>query len=237
MHLFRRFEKNPPLSPAQWILLGGLVCLSFLPVRSDPVGLLAWLTLIAPAGGALLGARGVPLLPFGVTVPAGFAFALLWSDSLSATDLPTPLWASVFLAGLFVCGLSLGHLAPRGAGAGIGAAGLFLFLGLFASGLCVQGGLGEGGASWARTHPGLSRALLEVSPLVWAFDCAGWDWTHSQPEVYERSGVEWFGRRPYRGILAGPLVLLVGCALLLIVRLTQHARDRKRDDSPRPTPT
>jgi len=60
--------------------------------------------------------------------------------------------------------------------------------------------------------------LLELSPLVLIFDCAGWDWTHAQDEVYRHAGVEWFQRRSFAGNLAGPSVLVVGCLLALLVR-------------------
>ena len=195
----------------------------------DPVALLAWLTLVAPAAGALVGARGVRLLPFGLAVPGLWTLFLVWSDLLSARDLAAPAWAACVVAGLFALGMGLGRLLDRWPWA---LAGGLVLVGLVLSGLSVQGGLAEEDASWGREHPRLAALLIDLSPLVLAFECAGWDWTHAHPEVYARSGVEWFPRRPYDGSLAGPAVLLVGCSFATLaarrVRRRRSAGTRRR---------
>lgn len=173
--------------------------------------MLAWTCLIAPGCGALVGAAGVRLWPLGLGVPGFWAILLIWSDLSAPGDLPTPLWAACFVAGLHALGLGLGLLLP---GRPWALAGLLVLALSFASGLPVQGGLGR--ESWASEHPRLARVLLEASPLVVATECAGLDWTHSQPSMYALSGVEWFPRRPHRGPLAGPAWLLVGCVFAVV---------------------
>jgi hypothetical protein len=92
------------------------------------------------------------------------------------------------------------------------------------AGAAVGFGLLAGGAEVARTHPRAAAWLLDLSPLVLVFDCAGWDWVHAQPEVYAAAGIEWFARRPHPGNLAGPAVLVVGCALAALPRAAPGAR-------------
>jgi hypothetical protein len=99
---------------------------------------------------------------------------------------------------------------------GWGLAGVLVLSLLLLTGLPVQGGLASGGTSWAAAYPDLAAFLLECSPLVLVYDCAGWDWVHGHPEAYALSGVEWFPRTPYRGSLAGPAVLLVGCVFAVL---------------------
>ena len=214
--MFSTFDRRTALRPGQgWRLavLAALPCAGLLG-GPDPIGFLAWATLLAPGLGVLAGGFGLGLL-YGGLVPAVLTLGLVWTDALSPTDLPTPLYASLFQAGLFFLGMGLGRLAPRHAPA---LAGATVLLGLLLVGLPVQGGFGGGGEPWARSHPGLARGLLELSPLVVAYDCAGLDWTHGHGGMYELSGVEWFGRRASRGILAGPLSLLVGCAFVVLAR-------------------
>jgi len=209
-------------SPAQLATLAGCAAAGALGVLPgaggafDPVTLLGWLALLAAAAGALCGARGVALLA-ALSVPATW---LLFLSVLSAAqsgprrELPTPLWAGCALGGLFALGHALGSRARlpfRSAG------GLFL-LALVLSGAAQGFGLFAGGTELARAHPRLAARLLDVSPLVLAYDCAGHDWIHSQPEVYAAGGVEWIQRRARPGNLAGPAVLVVGCALAVVAR-------------------
>jgi len=188
----------------------------------DPLALVAWLTLAAPAAGALCGAHGVRLWPLGAAVPGTWVLMLVWSVASSSVVLATPAWAACVVGGLFAFGLALGALAScrspvaNGSGRAWALAGGLLLAGLALSGASVQGGLSDGGTSWARTHPRLAARLLDLSPLVLATDCAGRDWTRAHPDVYAISGVEWFPRRPYRAPLAGSTVLLVGCASALL---------------------
>jgi len=220
--VFRRLDKKTALEAGQGRTLFGallLAGLGFLPAGQGPDIFLAWACLLAPALGGFVGAAGIGLL-WGATVPAGLTLGLVWSDLFSPVDLPTPLWAALFVAGLFLCGMALGRLFP---GSGVPLAGLVMFLGLLASGLSIQGGFAGPGGSWARTHPGLAALFLELSPLVWAYDCAGLDWTHAQEDMYRLSGVEWFGRRAWRGTLAGPFSIVVGCTLFLLASMLQNS--------------
>ena len=216
--MFRRLDQKNALEPGQGRLLAIaflLAVLGLLPRADDPVAYLAWAALSAPAVGVLVGAHGIGAF-YGATVAASYTLGLIWSDVLGEADLPRPLWAALLVTGLYLCGMGLGRLVP---GRGIPLAGIVLLGGVLLSGASVQWGLGgEDSGSWAARYPGLARVLLELSPLVLAYDCAGLDWTHAQPEMYRLSGVEWFVRRPWRGILAGPLSIVVGCAFLLLSR-------------------
>jgi hypothetical protein len=185
----------------------------------DGTTLLGWLALLAPAAGALC--RDVALFPFALVVPATWGCLVVLASSARAV--PTPLWALAALTGLFALGLA----GARRSRDDLRTAGLFLLGTTALGGLAVGFGLVAGGSELAKSHPALAARLLDLSPLVLVFDCAGLDWTHAQGEVYARAGVEWFQRRPYPGNLAGPAVLVVGCTLALlvgpIVRPRQHA--------------
>lgn len=226
------FRHSAPPTRRGALALAGTAAAGFLGLLpasgggTDPVATLAWLCLIAPASGALAGAAGVRLFPLGLGVPGLWLCVLVWADVSSGGDLPAPIWGALVVAGLHAFGLGLGLLAPRRPWA---LAGGLSFALLLATGLCVQGGLGE--RSWAEAHPGLARSLVELSPLVLVTECAGLDWTHAQPEMYALSGVEWFQRRSYRGPLAAPVVLLVGCTLA-----TTASRRRRRLDGPAEAP-
>ena len=168
--------------------------------------MLAWLALLAPAAGYACGAAGLRLLPYGLSVPALWGTLLLAAELGTARPVATPLFAMAAVAGLFGLGAGAGaRLGRPAAGAGVA-----LLVALLASGGAVQGGLSRGG-SWGAHSPGLARSLLELSPLVLVLECAGLDWTHAHPDVYRLSGIEWFPRRPHRGPLAGPAVLVLGC--------------------------
>ncbi|MCZ6597891.1 MAG: hypothetical protein O7B99_09655 [Planctomycetota bacterium] len=217
--LFRRRAESPPIPRRVGFALAaaaGVGLLGALPRADgslDPLAMLAWVTLIAPAAGFACGAAGVRPLA-GLIVPAVWMFVLVQVDLASPRDVVEPIWPALAWTGLFAGGLGLGWLRPgkppERSWAGVGA----LLLGsLFFTGLGIQGGLAAGDATWGRDHPALTRLLLDVSPLAVAFDSAGWDWTHAQPTVYRLSGVEWFHRVPYRGMLAAPALLVVGCVL------------------------
>lgn len=220
------FERFPPPERAQLATLAvcaGAGALGLLPGAAgacDAVTLLGWLTLLAPAAGALCGARGPALFPFGLAVPGAWITLLVFALEPGRFELATPGWAACVFSGLFAAGWASG----RRACVPLRTAGTLLFLGLVLSGAASGLGLFAGGAELARAHPASACRLLELSPLVLVFDCAGWDWTHAQPEVYARSGVEWFQRQPYRGNLAGPAVLVVGCALAWLDRAPRPAQ-------------
>ena len=188
----------------------------------DPVTLLAWLVLVAPACGVLAGASGVRLWPAGLIPPALWAALLVQAELASERHLPTPSYGMAVPAGLFFAGLALGARLPARP---VALAGGVLFFMLLASGLGVRGTIGAADAAFARSHPRVATALLELSPLVLAFECAGVDYAHMQPDVYARSTIEWFPRRPYDGALAGPVVLLVGSVLACLTARARRARN------------
>lgn len=223
-------ERFPPPDRAQLALLvacaaaGGLGLLPGAGGALDPVALLGWLALLAPAAGALCALRGLALFPFALAVPAAWLCLLIAAVAGAERVLPTPSWAACSVSGLFALGVALGRLA----GARARTAGLALFLGLVLSGAPLGLGLLAPGAELARADPALAARLLDLSPLVLVFDCAGWDWPHAHPGVYASAGVEWFQRRPYPGILAGPGVLVVGCCLAWLASFTWGRRGPER---------
>jgi len=183
----------------------------------DPVTVLGWMVLFAPAAGASCGARGVALFPFAWAVPVAWLLVLAAAQAGAERALAALVWPGCALAGLFAAGLALGVRSR----APLRTAGALLLVGLVLSGATTGFGLVAGGAELARAHPRLAARLLDASPLVLVFECAGWDWIHAQPEVYADAGVEWILRRAYPGKLAGPAVLVVGCALAILARRLQ----------------
>jgi hypothetical protein len=175
--------------------------------RPDPVALLAWLALVAPAVGVAAGAHLARVWPTAWSVPGLWAVLLVSVDLASARHVPSPTWAMAVVAGLFLVGVGIGRRSGTRAPT---AAALLLLVTLLLTALPHQAGLGERGAGWAGLHPALARVFLDASPLVLVLECGGLDWTHVQPDVYTRGGVEWVQRRPHAGILAGTVVLLVG---------------------------
>jgi hypothetical protein len=77
---------------------------------------------------------------------------------------------------------------------------------------------GRGGALGAPLEPALARLALDLSPATLVLESAGVDWMRD-PAVYDPVATDRFQRLPYRGALAGPLVLLVGCALASLAGL------------------
>lgn len=171
----------------------------------EPRAFLGWLVLVAPALGAWL--AGCGLGPLGL-VALPVAWLLLGA---LATGAFAP-WAACGVLGLYGAGVALGRRH------GAQASGAALAVTLVLAGAPQGFGWLAGGAELARAGaPELAARLLDLSPLVFIFDCAGVDWVHAQPEVYARAGIEWFPRRPWSGHLAGPAVLVVGCLLALLV--------------------
>lgn len=222
--MFRRIP--PPSGAAQaWLvgaaLAGGLGALPLGAGGGTPAAILAWLALWAPAAGAGLGRRGVALLPFALAVPASWSLVV----ALTGAALPTPLWALLAVAGLFALGHALGSaLAGTSGGDGTAAvrtAGLVLLAALVATGASVGFGVA---AAPDGPPPRWVTAALDLSPVGLVAECAGIDWSRAQPAVYARSGVEWVPRRPWRGSLAGPTVLVVGCALSWLAAAIRRTR-------------
>jgi hypothetical protein len=62
--------------------------------------------------------------------------------------------------------------------------------------------------------PALAARLLDLAPATLLSECAGLDWMR-HPAIYEPAGtidIDPSLRVAWRGILAGPIVFLVGCA-------------------------
>jgi len=206
--------RSPGAGPLMWgTSLAGLTTLVW---GMDPIALLSFQALIAPAVGFALARAGC-------SMGSGAATSVLWSLAVLASaelagGMPAPLWGSCVVIGLLYAGFGLGYVDGRGARAfGVGARLCLLFTALVAA-LPLSGALGGGGAPLAERHPGLAALLLDASPVGLALECAGVDWMHGDARVYRHGGVEWLGgpdvvRRPWRGMVAGPAVLLVGCAI------------------------
>jgi hypothetical protein len=208
-----------------WGLAGAAPCAAG---AREPLELVTWIALIAPAAGFHSGARGVRAWPYGLLAPAVWMIAVAWvgaSRAPSAPDLdgvggvaglPTPVWAALAWTGLCALGHAAGLSCPRAAWRGAGA--LFLLSGLLCA-LPLAGG--EGGLLGGRpvgrvVAPGLAARLFDLSPAVVLGESAGADLMRHR-SVYGPAGTEWFSdrRAPYRGMLAGPTLLLVGCVALL----------------------
>ena len=209
-------------------LLGGLGLLPGVAGAADPVAALAWLTILSVGVGWWCGAEGVPLVPDACAVPGTWALFLVLAGIGGVRELPFPLHGLLVVAGLFGAGYAAGAVAAR---APLAGAGVCIFLVLATSGLAVQGGFATEEAAegaWARTHPGLARVFLEISPVVLALESSGWDLTHAHPRFYASSGVEWFPRRPWQGRLAAPAALVVGSLLAALASAVRRRRFSRR---------
>lgn len=180
----------------------------------DPVRFLVWLSMVSAGAGYLAGALGAGFL-YGVVAPGVWMVVLVLVDGLAAGDVPTPFWAALCWTGLFLGGAGLGRIGRRAPWTGAGA---LLLLGALATGLPGRGGLGD--RPWP---PAAARVLLESSPATIVVESAGVDWMR-HPLVYDAVGTDRFERMPYRGSLAGPLVLLVGCLLSAVAAVLERRR-------------
>lgn len=197
------------------LLLAGVGGLGALPVReggSDPLALLVWLACWAAAAGCLAGAFCFRLWPLGLVVPATWMVLLGGVDAAAERDLPTPFFACLAWTGLFAAGYGIGSFGAErtGPGGGWRHAALLLAAGALLVGLPLAGGIE--GEPWPL---GTAALLLDLSPASLLVECAGLDWMR-HPVVYELVGTSRMDpavRVAYRGSLAGPVVLLVGCAI------------------------
>ncbi len=226
-------ERRQGITIVACSLLGGLGFLPGAAGSSDPLALLGWFVFCASAAGAMCGALRIPPFPYGIAVPATWTLFLVGADLASARDLPTPAWAACAVAGFFLVGSAVGSVL-RADPWGVGGACLLATLAL--SGLALGAGFARAAPPWAKTHPRFARSLLDVSPLVFATECAGLDWVHAHPDAYVLSGVEWVKRRPWHGPLAGPALLVVGCALAQAAALRSRASAKREPPAPVPWP-
>lgn len=196
----------------------GIGVLGALPLEGlgpDPVALLVWLALCAAPVGALAGGASMHAWIVAPVVPAVWSVALVAVDALSERDLPAPLWAAVAWTGLFAIGFGLGRacaVASRGAAGAVTVAALLLFVCAGLVALPVGGGfLAE---PWP---PAVAARLVDLSPATLLAECAGLDWMR-HPAMYAAAGaadIDPALRGAYRGLLAAPMVLVVGCACVI----------------------
>jgi hypothetical protein len=187
---------------------------------ADPIAALFWLAVLAPAAGVLSAGRGLALLPAGWLVPALWC-APLWPAS-SARPLPSPWWSALAWTGLFAAGSAWGTLVRRRAGDAWAAAGAALALAGLLALLPCRAALG--GRPWPSAT---ARALLDASPSALIIECAGVDWMR-HAAVYDPVGTDRFERRAWRGALAGPTALVLGCALAAAALLAPARKSERR---------
>ncbi len=119
-------------------------------------------------------------------------------------------WAALVVVGLFAGGVGIGVAWPRWRW---GSATMALLAGALLAALPAWGGLAGDGPWSAAT----AARLLDLAPTTWVVECAGVDWMR-HPAVYAPAGADAIGpelRLPFRGAVAGPTLLVVGCALAL----------------------
>lgn len=174
---------------------------------SDPLALAAWLAIAAAPAGFLAGASRLPVWPPGLLAPAAWMGLFAFVDGFSPRDVPSPAWAALAWTALYVAGLGLGR---RAEGARFVGACALLLAGAAASALPLWGAFARAPLS----APVAARAL-DLSPAVFVLECAGVDLAR-HPAVYDAAAtvdIDPSLRTPWRGSLASPLALVLGCAL------------------------
>ncbi len=207
------------LAALPWAATGLLGALPA-PDESSSVVLLVWLALWSSVAGFLAGASPLRLLA-AAAVPGVWmlAFALVEAGvqgedvggSPVARGIPSPAGAAAAWTGLFAAGFGLGRIVHARGGSRWGWAGLVAALTAVAAGASLAGGLAD--RPWP---PAWSAFALDVSPVVLVMESAGvadWMW---HPSTYDSAGVDRFARAPFDPALAGPLALVVGCALAAV---------------------
>lgn len=223
--LFRRKPSTgPQVTPRSLLVALGLAATGsagLLPVGAldpaspSPLALLGWFALSAPAVGFLAGAQRLALWPLGLVPPAVWMVLLGLLDATSPVGLATPAYAGMVWTGLYAAGYGVGR---RGLGAPFAGAAWLVVVAL---GLTLLPTLELDLPAWW-----IARAV-DLSPVTLLMESAGVDWMR-HPAIYDRAGdLPPTVRVPYRGILAGPLVLLVGCSIAILSAL------RRRDLTPR----
>ena len=214
------------LSVLDAAILLGAAAAGALPVllAEDPALALAWLALWAAPAGALVGSTAAG---FGaVLVPAAWALAAL------RLALPSLMWPALVIAGLFAAGYGIGAWRRRGAWR---SASALLVLGATLTWLPGLDGLSGGGPPWP---PRTAARLLGLAPTTIAVESAGIDWMH-HPAVYSPVGTDRMGpdvRTAWRGFLAGPTLLLLGCALAAAGRRGARSEPCRPGNSSAPFP-
>jgi len=190
----------------------------------DPVALLTWLALVAPAVGAAAGGARLPSWPHAAAIPGSWMLLLVAVDLLAPRDLDTPVWAALATSGLFASGFALGRALRRehrlaAATAVLGFAAALVFA-------PVAGGFLR--APWPASA---TAVLLDISPATLLAECASVDWLR-HPSIYDAAGsteIDPRSRSPYRPPLAAGIVLVLGCALALCAERFARAREQNSD--------
>jgi hypothetical protein len=171
---------------------------------------IAWIGVWSLPAGWLLGAARVAR-PIAVLLPSGVWFGCAWAFR----GQPGLIWAALASAGLLAIGWAGGGRARSWVGA-LRGAGVSLALLAFPCWLPSAGALTRG-APWT---PAVAARLLDLSPATLLVECAEIDWMR-HPATYDPVGADAIGphsRLPWRGKLAGPVLLLVGYATTLATR-------------------
>jgi len=215
----RRRGEHSLVAALAWCALGALPAALVWTSDVDPLVFLVWLGIwSAPIGAGSARLAGVAA----ASIPLAWC-ALLWISAAGA--LPAPHWAALVVLGLYAAGWGIGQFGSH-AHAGCPLACLVVTLGLF---LAPRGF----GVSDGAVLPAATRArLLDASPVAWVVESAGVDWMR-QPATYERAGSSGIGpdlRTAYRGSLAAPLVLLVGCVVALAGRRLRARRPQVAEE-------
>ncbi|MEY2807100.1 MAG: hypothetical protein RIR65_1517 [Planctomycetota bacterium] len=157
-----------------------LGCLGLLPGPrgSDPIALLVWLALVAPACGAWARRLGLPLFPHALGIVGCFGFALAAAGAVGVRMLPSPMGGLLVVAGLLAVGwgLACGLERTRLHGGGVLVVGaMSSLLGLLpGAGLLLGRPLEPAWAEWT----------LQASPVVATLAAAGVD-VLRHPLVYD----------------------------------------------------
>jgi hypothetical protein len=184
---------------------------------ADPVVLLVWIALIAPAAGCACAALGVRPLPFAAVVPGSWMTLVALVGAFSERTLPTPLWGSLAFAGLFFFGGALGALWARRVAS---SAGLVLLATALAMVAPCRGSFAD--SPWP---PAVASKLLDLSPATLVIECSGLDWMR-HPSIYGPVGTDRFEREAWNGPLTGSIVLALGCAAWLAAARVRDRRPR-----------
>ncbi|MCE9594438.1 MAG: hypothetical protein K8S98_09610 [Planctomycetes bacterium] len=216
-------EKNASSSLRELLcalVLGAVGCLGILPVSahgSDLFASLAWIALAAAPLGASARALGVRLVPYGFVAPGVWMAGVACLDAAIVRDLPTPLWGALAWSGLYAGGWALAAAFARNRWRVVFA--LTLAVALLAA-LPEKGGLAR--EPWDGEFV---ATTLDLSPVALVTESSGaidWPWAKSH---YATLGVDRFERRPFRGRLAGPVALVVGCVLAWLARTFARSRE------------
>ncbi len=169
------------------------------------VGALVSTAARAASGGSPPGRRAalvtaLPLLLLGL---AGLG------ELRGSSGLPRPIAGGAALSGLVALGACLGSTH---AATGLARAALLAAVSLLLDGAAAGWGLLGPSPTWPA---GVAAVLLDLSPRAFVLESGGVDWMR-HPSIYETVGTDRIGpgmRVGWTGSVAGPCLVVVGCAL------------------------